>query len=60
MAELTEPTTGGMLVALVPSVSSVVSVHQRGFVAGGVSLGRRAARAPNDRVARARRARARR
>jgi hypothetical protein len=51
MAELTEPTTGSMLVALVPSVSSVVSVHQRVSAAGGVFLGRRAEHGRNDCVA---------
>jgi hypothetical protein len=59
MAELTEPTTGSKRVALVPSVSSVVSVRHRASALGGVYLGRRDERAADDRSASARRTRAR-
>jgi hypothetical protein len=51
MAELTEPTSRRTLVALVPSVSSVVSVQHRVGVAYGVCLGRRDGRTPSRRIA---------
>jgi hypothetical protein len=59
MAEPTEPTTVSKRVALVPSFSSVVSVHHRASALGSVYLGRRDERAADDCSASARSAHAR-